>query len=222
MIAKETFWRKYTSDLGRAKRTTLLILGEELSLEEHGVRSEPLLREAAKGAREGLPKSMAYEEAEAVFRSEHGPTEPLPLLETEDEVMSRVQKWIFQVVRDAIQEARLECSESSANNNEAKNPQQVFSVFVVSHSGTLRATIGRLVRDQLPASIDFTPVGRDGAKKGSLVVPNTSVTIIDILPDNVEDEVWDSERQSQVPKNMAFLWRAKLKTLTYTKHYQDV
>jgi broad specificity phosphatase PhoE len=164
---------------------------------------------------------MTYEEAQVVFRNEHGPTEPFPLLETEDEVMSRVQKWMFQVVRDAIHEARLECSESSANNDGAKNPQQAFSVFAVSHSGVLRAIIGRLVRDQLPASIDFTPVGRDGAKEGSLVVPNTSVTIIDIVPDNVEDEMWDSERQSQVPTNPAFLWKAKLKTLTFTKHYKD-
>lgn len=221
ILAKETFWRKYTSDLGRARRTTVLILGEERSLEEHEVRLEPLLRELAKGVREGLPKSMTYEEAQVAFRKEHGPTEPFPPLETEEDAMARVYKWLFQVVRDAIQEARLECSALSSDEG-AKRPQQVFSVFAVSHSGTLRATIARLVRDQLPASIDLTPVGRDGAKKGHMIVPNTSVTIVDIIPDNVEDEIWDLERESQIPTNPSFLWKAKLKTLIHTKHYQDV
>ena len=182
---------------------------------------EPLLREIAKGAREGFPKSMTYEEAQVAFRKEHGPAESLPLLETEEDAMERVYKWMFGVVRDAIQEARLKCSALSSDEG-VKRPQLVFSVFAVSHSGMLRATIARLVRDQLPASIDLTPVGRDGAKKGQMIVPNTSVTIIDIIPDNIEDEIWDLERESQMPTNPSFLWKAKLKTLTHTEHNQDV
>jgi len=221
MIAKQVFWRKYASDLGRAQQTTNLILGEDRSLEELGVRLEPLLREVAKGVRELYPKVLTYEEATERFREENGPDEPFPLLESEDEVMARVYRWMFQVVRDAIREYRMECRENS-NGANASNSPRMYPVFAVSHSATLRATIGRLVRDQLPTSIDFTPVGRDGAQKGALQVPNTSVTIIDVVPHNINDEFWDPERRSQAPTNPSFLWDAKLKTLTSTKHYEDV
>ena len=221
LIAKQVFWRRYTSDLGRAKQTTNLILGEDESLENLGVRLEPLLREVAKGAREMYPKAFSYDEAMVRFRNEHGPDEPFPLLESEDEVMARVYKWMFQVVRDAIREYRLECQANSNDASDGFRPR-VFPVFAVSHSATLRAAIGRLVRHQLPTTIDFSPVGRDGAQPGALRVPNTSVTIIDVAPHNINDELWDPERESQVPENPSFLWDAQLKTLTYTKHYQDV
>jgi len=221
LIAKQAFWRRYTSDLGRAQRTTNLILGEDQSLEEHQVRLEPLLREVAKGVREMYPKVLTYEEATERFVNENGPDESFPLLESEDEVMARVYQWMFQVIRDAIREYRMECLADS-NGKDANGSPKVYPVFAVSHSATLRAAIGRLVRDELPTSIDFTPVGRDGAHPGSLKVPNTSVTIIDICPRNINDELWDPERESQVPANPSFLWDAKLKTLTYTKHYQDV
>lgn len=219
MIAKQTFWRKYTSDLGRAQHTTKLILGEDESLEDLDVELEPLLREVAKGAREMYPKKMTYEEAEKRFRNDYGRDEPFPLLESEDEVMARVYRWIFQVLRDAIEEYRLECQSEDDGGRGVK----VYPVFGVSHSATLRAAIGHLVRNELPDDVDFTPVGRDGAYAGSLKVPNTSLTIIDIMPYNMNDELWDPERSSQdVPADPSFLWAAKLKTLTYTNHYQDV
>lgn len=196
------------------------MLGEEKSLEDHGVKLEPLLREVAKGVRELYPKVLNYKQATERFRKEHGPEEPFPLLESEDDVMARFYQWMFQVVRDVIQEYLIEC-QADSNERRSSSPR-VYPVFAVSHSATLRAAIGRLVREELPATIDFSPVGRDGAQKGALQVPNTSVTIIDITPRNIHDELWDPERKSQAPANPSFLWGAKLKTLTYTKHYQDV
>ena len=219
LIAKQAFWRRYTSDLGRAQRTTNLILGQDQSLDELQVILEPLLREVAKGVREMYPKVLTYEEATDRFVNEHGPDEPFPLLESEDDVMARFYQWMFQVVRDAIREYRMECLADSKGKDASGSPK-VYPVFAVSHSATLRAAIGRLVRDELPTSIDFTPVGRDGAQAGALKVPNTSVTIVDITPHNTNDELWDPERESQVPANPSFLWGAKLKTLTYTKHHQ--
>lgn len=190
-------------------------------MEEHGVQLEPLLREVAKGVREMYPKVLNYEEATERFINENGPDEPFPLLESEDEVMARVYQWIFQVVRDAIQEYRMECQADSDGEKGSGSPK-IYPVFAVSHSAILRAAIGRLVRDELPTTIDFTPVGRDGAQAGALRVPNTSVTVIEIIPHNIDDELWDPERNSQAPANPSFLWDAKLKTLTYTKHYQEV
>lgn len=222
LMVNETFWRKYTSDLGRAQRTTHLILGEDRSLDEHNVQLEPLLREMAKGAREMLPKPLTHGEAEALFRKEHGPAKPFPLLETEDEVVSRVYQWIFRVLQEAIQDHRV--CDAAEDSREGAHPdtKKIYPVFAVSHSATLRAIIGRLVRNQLPSGIDFTPVGRDGATKQALKVPNTSVTIIDIMPQTVDDEVWDPERQSQAPPDPSVFWNAELRVLTYTEHYQHV
>lgn len=222
LIVNETFWRKYTSDLGRAQRTAHLILGEDRSLDEHNVQLEPLLREMAKGAREMLPKQMTYDEAEALFRKEHGSAKPFPLLETEDEVVSRVYQWMFRVLQEAIQDRRMHCTAADSKEGDQPDSQQIYAVFAVSHSATLRAIIGRLVRDQLPSGIDFSPVGKDGATKRALKVPNTSVTIIDVIPRNVDDEVWDPERQSQAPPNPSMFWNAELQVLTYTEHSQYI
>lgn len=219
LIAKEDFWRKYVSNLGRAERTANLILGEDKSLEDHGVSLEPLLRELAKGAREGYPKTMTYKEAEERYREEHGPTAEFPLLETEDEAYARVQQWMFQVVGDAIREHASQCSDKDSLSS---TPPKVYSIFALSHSGTLRAVFGRLVPEQLPSSIDLTPVGRNGASAGAMKVPNTSVTIIDVTPHNVKDEIWDEERKSQAPPNPSLFWTAKLQTFRSTEHYQDV
>jgi broad specificity phosphatase PhoE len=219
MITKQSFWRKYSSDLGRAQRTTNLILGEEDCLEDLDVELEPLLREVAKGVREMYPKKLTYEQAEARFRQDYGPEEPFPLLESEEQVMARVYRWMFQVVREAIEEYRLECQANKAR----RGGTRLYPVFAVSHSATLRVLITHLVRDELPKGIDFTPVGRDGAHSRSLDIPNTSVTVIDIIPHDVNDELWDAERTSQqVPADPSFLWTAKLKTLTYTTYNQNV
>ena len=180
---------------------------------------EPLLREVAKGAREMYPKKLTYEEAQARFRQDYGPDEPFPLLESEEQVMARVYRWMFQVLREAIEEYRLECRANKARRSTAA---RVYPVFAVSHSATLRAAITHLVRKELSSNIDFTPVGRDGAYPGSLHIPNTSVTVIDIIPHDLNDEFWDAERTSQqVPADPSFLWTAKLKTLTYTTYNQN-
>lgn len=196
--------------------TTNLILGEAHSLEAHGVRLESRLREMAKGAREGVPKRIKYEEALTEYRTEHGDDEPFPLLETEEAVWERFRNWMFEVVGDVVRQHRVECQATPHQT------QRVYSVFALSHSGTLRTALKYLVPEQLPASIDLSPQTSDGSTSNHLIVPNTSVTIIDIVPSRVRDEIWDEERATQTsPQETNDLWRAKLATLTWTEYARE-
>ena len=59
------------------------------------------LRERAKGVREGRPKTVTYDEAVRLHHSENGQNAPLPLLESDDDVWSRVKDWIDEVASEA-------------------------------------------------------------------------------------------------------------------------
>jgi broad specificity phosphatase PhoE len=219
LIRKEPFWRRYSSDLGRAQTTTRLILsiGDDLTpIESLGVSLEPRLRELAKGAREGLSKSMSYEEAKVIFWQRHGPDTPFPLLETEEAVWERTKDWLMEVIGDAVKDYRQQ------SDNKDKRPK-VYSVFVVLHAGTLRTALKYLVPEQMPETVDLSTQTFDGSTSKHLKVPNTSVTIVDISLLEPENEIWDKERTSQrLSSRFADLWRAKLQQLTWTDHYQLV
>ena len=59
------------------------------------------LRERAKGVREGRPKTVTYDEAVKLHHLENGQDAPLPLLESDDDVWSRVKDWIDEVASEA-------------------------------------------------------------------------------------------------------------------------
>ena len=63
------------------------------------------LRERAKGVREGRPKTVTYGEAVKLHHSENGQDAPLPLLESDDDVWSRVKDWIDEVASEACRTA---------------------------------------------------------------------------------------------------------------------
>jgi hypothetical protein len=94
----------------------------------------------------------------------------------------------------------------------------IYPVLAVTHSGCIRTLASRLVGDQLPPSVDQSPVGRDGAKSASLRVPNVSVTIIDLtIP--IRDEDDDEDKGGGVDDfnddDSATWTAAELKVLTY-------
>jgi len=153
----------------------------------------------------------------------------MPLLESETEVWDRFQNWMEEVLQDMLRLSNhqssmqhdsitisndgtmLEQEQSSDTAGMAQSRRDgIHHVLVVSHSGTLRTVIGKLVGDQLPSHISTLPVGKDGAKKGSLHVPNTSRTIIDIFPNTFDGN-------TNPPK-----WRATLVDLTNTSHFDDI
>eukprot|EP00978_Attheya_sp_CCMP212_P035000 scaffold150026_cov62-Attheya_sp.AAC.3 len=199
------------------------------------VTNDERLRERAKGVREQRDKSLTYDEAmklhlaEVNHNNNNSNNGSMPLLESETEVWDRFQNWMEEVLQDMLRLSNhhssmqhgsitisndgtmLEQDQSSDTGIMAQSRRDgIYDVLVVSHSGTLRTVIGKLVRDQLPSHISTVPVGKDGAKKGSLHVPNTSRTIIDIFPNTFDGS-------TNAPK-----WRAKLVDLTNTSHFDDI
>jgi broad specificity phosphatase PhoE len=194
------------------------------------------LRERAKGVREGRPKTVTYDEAVKLHQLENGPDAPLPLLESDDDVWSRVKDWIDEVAAEAcniaaqdedMQKSATSITDSKGNEYERStalmdremlgsvvDPRnqkvQRKDVLVVSHSATIRTAVNRLVGDQLPSNIVRGSGGDDGAAKGMLIVPNTSRTIVDIA-------VTPGTDVGSAPK-----WSATLIDLTNTDHLKEM
>jgi broad specificity phosphatase PhoE len=169
------YWRTYCSDLHRAHRTARIVLGledihgteiEQLASDDNnGDNSnrrninlivEPRLRELAKGAREGYPKSLSYEEAVArrIQEADNGSSSSdnveIPLLESIDDAWERAKDWIDSLVNDASIEYNAENKSSidescnDANNNDGKTTEKVYNVFGLSHSALIRTMIHKM------------------------------------------------------------------------------
>lgn len=103
----------------------------------------------------------------------------------------------------------------------SKERRRIYNVLAVSHSGTLRTLIKRMVGDQLPPEIDQSPAGKDGAKPGMLIVPNLSVTVIDVIPRLRQSDMRrESDGDTKFPVKLG--WTAKLVDLTSTAHLSGI
>jgi len=199
-ITKEPYyWRTYSSDLSRAKDTAKYVL-DDLNAK---LIQDDRLREVAKGVREGRDVKITYEEAMELFLQEnknnddaHDKKIDLPKNETEQQVFDRVQSWIKDVVLDAIQEElgfnndyQMKVSKGDVDScngkpdevNSYKRRKQtpiVRNVLATSHSGTIRITVENMVSDQLPDTI----IGKNGKLVSKGLISNTSVTVMDIIP----------------------------------------
>jgi broad specificity phosphatase PhoE len=203
-----SFWRWYASDLSRSYQTAELIHTEwqkQWTQLDHdllprlpssssvlhrmpifpSIAVDPRIRETAKGAHQGYPKSLTYEQAMAE-RIRVGDTSPIPLYETKDEGLDRVMKWLNDVLHDAI----LDCEQSTLDNSDRiphgiKNessltaaPESLRRVLAVAHAGISREFLERLLgtnRLHSHPHVLHEPNGR-------LYIPNTSLTILDIRP----------------------------------------
>ncbi|KAL7449114.1 hypothetical protein ACHAWC_001204 [Mediolabrus comicus] len=220
------YWRTYCSDLHRAHRTARIVLcledihGTEIeqlaSDDSNGDNSnrrsinlivEPRLRELAKGAREGYPKSLSYEEAVArrIQEADDGSNSDdneIPLLESIDDAWERVKDWIDSLVTDASIEYgaeannRIDESCNDANSNDGTT-EKVYNVFGLSHSALIRTMIHRAENYSL-------------TKEGSLRIPNLSRTIIDVRPYKVKGSRDDALR-----------WKCRLLHFTDVSHLSD-
>jgi len=155
---------------------------------------EPRLRERAKGVREGRDKKLSYKEAMVLFEREQSALEggvvqeEIPKLETEQDVWRRVHDWMMDIWKDAHfdfqskqEQPGKDCS-SSSDDDMIGIPVEpcVYNVLAVSHSGTMRTAIEKMVGSQLPSNIEREETDRDGDQVGRLLVPNTSVTTIEL------------------------------------------
>lgn len=163
-LSSETrFWKYYTSDLPRAIQTAHVVL-QEAGRNVGDLQLDPRIRETAKGARQGLPKTYSYEQA-CRARKDIGIEGTIPPLETQDEGWNR----IYAFVQDLISEV------ASMEDSEQEKRKDPYNVFVMAHSGLLRIFLRRLLGEERLAS---HPNARF---HGNLFfIPNTSVTILDI------------------------------------------
>jgi broad specificity phosphatase PhoE len=126
----------------------------------------------AYGAREGYPKEVS--ELEVLrMRRERGVAQPVPHLETIDELWHRVRDWLEELCRDVLGEHDLSPSSTTAPDD------GTYHVAVFTHAGVIRQLMQRLVGSDKLRSY---PSYKHDDKTGKTMVPNTSVTIIDIRP----------------------------------------
>jgi probable phosphoglycerate mutase len=214
-----SFWKVFSSDLGRCVQTARLIMfgfkdddDDDEKKKDEGMQNSIIqnhprivldkrLRERAKGIREGRKKSLSHEQILKILQNEQEqePQEeeeeeeenkkrrrrhnvPTPFLEeTEMQVMERFQDWLQETIQDAYKQY---CDDDMAPGEGGYN-QGSFHVLAVTHSGTLRIVLERLVGKQIPVDatretskdVCLYDVGSGGGG-GRLVIPNTSKTVI--------------------------------------------
>lgn len=189
------------------------------------------MRERAKGVKEGRDKRLSYEEAMELFRQERlheGDMDEsnwdIPKLETEDETWHRVKGWIEEIVNDAYEDSLI--NKTKAENEEGNE----YHILGITHSGTLRIIIERMVGQQLnPEERMNEETDQDGKKIGRLSIPNTSITKIDIIADsgdNSNEEHLDIDVPFTTDGTMwsteKVKWKSQLVELTSTHHLQQI
>jgi len=201
--SSSSFWRCYSSDQTRAEETAQLIMEQFPNLQQQQLIRDKRLRERAKGVRELRPSATPYDVALREWL-EHPETanKPIPLLETEDEVWSRVYLWMNDLLQDAIDFKRNQDNNNNNNNKEGQEEEgqqqpttttttttnSPLEVLVVSHSGTIKTTLLNLFYDKIFSLMEAFQEGKEtkGHKvhatgSGFLLVPNCSVSVFDLI-----------------------------------------
>lgn len=176
IIKDVEFWRRYASDLQRTQHTALLIDSD------HSFILDERLREIAKGAREGFPKSYTMDQCMECFKSR---PEEVPKLESSEDAWRRLSKFLHHLLHEAeLEDERFQYG---------KVGKKARNVLVVSHSGTIRLLLHKLLPDAHPllqVSAD-TAGALDDSKR--FQIPNTSLTILDISMHPIDTESENSE-----------------------------
>lgn len=227
------FWRRISSDLFRAQRTARIILGIEKQIgknqdsetddtdsedKEDGLILDARLRERAKGVREGQDRNLTYDEAWNNFvesRRKEGLTDTrkwtIPKHENEEDVWERIKDFLQENLLDAY----LEFTSNDEYSIFTRKPINVdLDLLAVSHSGTIRTLINKLVEDQLPMDVEREDQSMDGQCKGRLKIPNTSKTIIEFRPCSNQNSLLSV----MVPDGKYMYWQPKLIDFANVKH----
>lgn len=113
-------------------------------------------------------------------------------------------------------------SSGSSSHNKGR-----YDIFAVTHSGTLRIIIEKIVGEQLPHDVKREETDKDGVQVGKLIVPNTSITTIDLYPndayiaDGVDGQRIGLKVKLGSDRNQEVSWKAKLIDLTNTLHLEE-
>ena len=193
----DDIWLWYSSGLGRAKRTAHLIS------KRVDWKWDVRLRELGKGVREGQPKDLSYSQALALF-SEENQDSSVPLLETEEDAMTRFNEWVQDLLRQTC---------NSALGESKQHSSVVKHVIAVSHSGMIRTIIQHICPEDVPMNAEIDTSHSDDKRR--LKIPNLSRTVIDIIPD--QSQVIGG----QIMENYDIHWTAKLNILVDVSHLSD-
>ena len=166
IIQSTTFWKYYSSDLGRTKQTAKLIVSEDNAKWIYDQR----IREIAKGARQEYPKSWNYQRAIDQRQLEK---KDIPLLESSKDAWKRIVDFLVSVIIEAQGQ---EVNDTTSTITSPKN------VLVVSHAGTLRTLLQHMVPNAHPTLQHIDDPSRPPDDTKRLSVPNTSVTILEVTP----------------------------------------
>ena len=207
---KETkfFWRVYSSDLGRTKATTQLLLqnydvysnqmnendtslpqqypDDPIHPDTYQVRYDHRLREIARGLRQGLPKEYTYEEATAVFNNgQH----PLYSNNNANVTDATTNIPILETDDDAWHRIHAlwlsEVMQDISTLPDRTSTTQQYNVLAVTHAALLRVFLQRLIgRDQLQQHPDvvYKYDNNDAGipSNNRFHIPNTSYTILNV------------------------------------------
>lgn len=234
-----TFWRAYSSDLSRAQESAKRILIEATAVPAmttkqedtttrtdknndnsstvlpSEVRVDGRLKELSKGVLQGFPKGWSLEEAsrerERLQKEDenHYPGD-IPVMETAEEGWNRIFDWWIEVL---LEQYVLLSERNGEENTDKTNEQVVRNILVVSHSGLLRVFLQRLLgSDRLAAH----PNARYDERDGRFVLPNTSLTILEV-DTSVVMETRDSSNKTSQEERLRDA--VKIVKLTETQHY---
>jgi broad specificity phosphatase PhoE len=219
------YWRVYTSDLQRCKDTAELIMSnynaedtmndccrDDNVEEEMRIFVDSRLRERAKGVREGRPKRLSHSQCIELHHNDEkaaGKNLIVPLLESEEDVYNRLLEFLTAVMRDVL---------NHQHGQHIPTPQQPcpsklskdYHVLVVSHSGTIRTLISRILgSEHWAGSHSILSVDPD------VKVPNLSITSIDTAPTTTSGIHIQS---SKIFNHQHFTWNAMALQYPSVKH----
>jgi broad specificity phosphatase PhoE len=168
-IRDTPFWRAYASDLVRAKDTAVHALeaGNRREVWKEQLQLDPQLRERSYGARQGFSRNTTVADALTIWES-HGVAPPP--YETDEDLWERAKQWILKVLHDA---------KMAVGDLTSAPPPQVYHVMVASHAGVVREVLLHLVAKE---QLDELGANYDAARNHRLIIPNTSVTILEMDP----------------------------------------
>ena len=166
-LMKETpFWRFYSSDLSRAHETAVQVLkaagrGDKLS----GLYLDKRLRERSYGPRQGMLKTISVEKALKVWQERN---ESPPAWEEDEDLWKRIREWIDELIAEVKKADYMIESEKAST---------CYNVFVASHAGIVRTILLYLVGHERLVELGAS---WDASRNNRLVVPNTSLSILEI------------------------------------------
>jgi|NOAtaT_6_FD_contig_31_2247637_length_954_multi_2_in_0_out_0_1 broad specificity phosphatase PhoE len=221
------YWRVYTSDLQRCKDTAKLIMSNykaedtmNVCCEDNNVVEDEMrivvdsrLRERAKGVREGRPKWLSQSQCLELHHKDEkaaGKSLIIPLLESEGDVYYRLGEFLTSVMRDVLNHQHDRHIPTPHQPSYPSKLSKDYHVLVVSHSGTIRTLISRILGgENWVGSHSFLSVDPD------IKVPNLSITSIDTVPTTTSGILIQS---SKINNHQHVTWNVVALQLPSVKH----